>query len=138
VPYSDNGLGRLVEKHSTAPAFIQRAAFIALLAFIFFLAMLIAFVIRQQVGYLVLAAAFLVLNIFTLIGFIVQRQNEVAVFDYGFRYRNASASWPEVVSIDDLDRGLSIVKTDGSVIVIPRSIDGLGRLNSMIRERTRR
>jgi hypothetical protein len=30
------------------------------------------------------------------------------------------------------------VKTDGSVIKIPRSIDDLGRLNSTIREKTRR
>ena len=124
--------------HRTAPAFIQRAAIIALLSFVFFLAMLVAFVLRQQIGYLVIAAAFLVLNFFTLIGFILQRQNAVAIFDKGFRYRKASARWPDVVSVDDQESGLSIVKSDGSVIKIPRSIDGLGRLNSLIREKTRR
>jgi hypothetical protein len=129
-------LGRLVAVHPTAPAFIQRAAIIAILAFVFFLAMLIAFLLRQQIGYLILAAAFLVLNLFTLIGFVVQRKNLVSVFDNGFRYRKSSATWPEIVSVDDLESGLTIVKTDGSVIKIPRSIDDLGRLNSHIREKT--
>ena len=87
---------------------------------------------------MVLAAAFLVLNIFTLIGFILQRQNSVSIFDKGLRYRKTSAEWPDVVSIDDAESGLSIVKMDGTVIKIPRSIDGLGRLNSLIRERIRR
>lgn len=137
VPSTENGFGRLVAKHTTAPAFIQRAAIIAVLSFAFFVIMLVAFLLRQQVGYLVLAAAFLVLNLFTLIGFIVQRQNAVSVFDNGFRYRKASAKWPNIVSVDELDGGLAIVKTDGSVIKIPRSIDDLGRLNSLIRTKTR-
>jgi hypothetical protein len=129
-------LGRLVSVHPTAPAFIQRAAIVAILAFVFFLVMLVAFLLRQQIGYLILAAAFLVLNLFTLIGFVVQRKNLVSVFDNGFRYRKLSARWPEIVSVDDLESGLNIVKTDGSVIKIPRSIDDLGRLNSHIREKT--
>lgn len=122
--------------HRTAPSFVQRAAVVALLAFAFFLAMLIAFLVRQQVGYLILAAAFLVLNLFTLIGFLLQRQNTVTVFENGFRYKKAEAAWADVVSIDDEDAGISVVKTDGSVIKIPRSIDDLGRLNALIREKT--
>ncbi len=137
MPSTENGFGKLVATHGTAPAFIQRAAIIAILSFLFFLAMLVAFLARQQFGYLVLAAAFLVLNIFTLIGFILQRQKAVSIFDNGLRYRKAAAKWPDVVSVDDVENGLSIVKTDGSVIKIPRSIDGLGRLNSLIREKTR-
>lgn len=137
MPAKENGFGKLIAKHRTAPAFIQRATIVAILSFVFFLAMLVAFLSRQQVGYLVLAAAFLVLNIFTLIGFILQRQNAVSIFDKGLRYRKAAAKWPEVVSIEDVESGLSIVKTDGSMIKIPRSIDDLGRLNSLIRERTR-
>jgi hypothetical protein len=122
--------------HRTAPSFVQRAAVVALLAFAFFLAMLIAFLVRQQVGYLILAAAFLVLNLFTLIGFIVQRQNTVTLFENGLRYKKTEATWAEVVSIDDDEAGISIVKTDGSVIKVPRSIDDLGRLNALIREKT--
>ena len=137
MPSTENGFGKLIATHRTAPAYIQRAAIIAILSFVFFLAMLVAFLVRQQVGYLVLAAAFLVLNIFTLIGFVLQRQNSVSIFDNGLRYRKGSAKWPDVVSVDDLETGLSIVKTDGSVIKIPRSIDDLGRLNSQIRESTR-
>jgi hypothetical protein len=98
--------------------------------------MLIAFLVREQIGYLILAAAFFVLNIFTLIGFLVQRQNTVKVFDEGFSYKKRSAAWKDMVSIDDDENGISIVKTDGSVIKIPRSIADLGRLNAHFRERT--
>ena len=122
--------------HRTAPSFIQRAAVVALLSFAFFLAMLIAFLVRQQVGYLILATAFFVLNIFTLIGFMIQRQNIVSVFQNGLRYRKGETAWAEVVSIDDDDAGISIVKNDSSVIKIPRSIEDLGRLNALIREKT--
>jgi len=124
--------------HRTAPSVVQRAAIIALLSFAFFLAMLIGFLVRQQTGYLIMAAAFFVVNIFTLIGFVVQRQNTVTVFENGLRYKKAEAAWAEVVSIDDDDAGISIVKSDRSVIKIPRSIDDLGRLNSVIREKTHR
>ena len=98
--------------------------------------MLVAFLSRQQVGYLILAAAFFVLNIFTLIGFLIQRQNAVKVFEDGFNYKKSSIAWSEFVSIDDDDNGISIVKNDGTVIKIPRSIDDLGRLNARFRERT--
>src|SRR5436190_7084791 len=122
--------------HRTAPSFIQRAAVIALLSFAFFLAMLIAFLVRQQFGYLILAAAFFVVNVFTLIGFMIQRQNTVSVFQNGLRYKKAEAAWAEVVSIDDDEAGISIVKYNGAVVKIPRSIDDLGRLNALIREKT--
>ena len=98
--------------------------------------MLIVFIARQQIGYLILAGAFFVLNIFTLIGFLVQRQNKVQVFEDGFIYKKSFASWNDMVSIDDDENGISIVKTDGSVIKIPRSIADLGRLNAHFRERT--
>ena len=98
--------------------------------------MLIIFIARQQIGYLILAAAFFVLNIFTLIGFLVQRQNKVQIFEEGFTYKKSFASWNDMVSIDDDENGISIVKADGSVIKIPRSIADLGRLNAHFRERT--
>jgi hypothetical protein len=103
---------------------------------VFSAAMLVAFLLRQQVGYLILAAAFFVLNIFTLIGFLVQRHNAVRVFESGFRYKKSSASWTDMVSIDGDENGISVVKTDGSAIKIPRSIADLGRLNTHFRERT--
>lgn len=98
--------------------------------------MLIAFLARQQFGYLILAAAFFVVNIFTLIGFLIQRQNTVRVFENGFNYKKSFAAWDELVSIEDDDNGISIVKTNGTVIKIPRSIDDIGRLNAHFRERT--
>jgi hypothetical protein len=121
-----------------APAFVQRAVVIALISFSFFAAMLIVFLVRQQFGYLILAAAFLVLNLFVLIGIAFQRSNVVYIFENGIRHKSSTASWNEMVSIDAEDGGLKIVKADRSVIKIPRSIDQLGRLSSLLRERTRR
>jgi len=127
----------LIAAFPTAPSYIQRAAIIALLSFVFFLAMLVAFLVRQQYGYLIPAAAFFVLNLFTLAGFIMQRRNVASLFENGVKYKNLAAQWNEIVSIGDGDDGLTIVKTDGSQLKIPRSIDDLGRLNSLLRERTR-
>jgi hypothetical protein len=99
VPGTEKGFGKLIATHRTAPAFIQRAAIIAILSFVFFLVMLVAFLVRQQIGYLILAAAFLVLNIFTLIGFVLQRQNSVSIFDNGLRYRKTSAKWLDTMAL---------------------------------------
>ena len=125
----------MIAVHATAASFVQRAAVVALLSFAFFFGMLIVFLVRQQIGYLILAAAFFVLNLFTLVGFLVQRRNVVSVFEKGLRYKNFTAGWNEIVSIDGDDGGLTIIKNDDSVFQIPRSINNLGQLNSLIREK---
>jgi hypothetical protein len=127
-------LGKLISKHPTAPSFIQRAAIVALLSFLFFLAMLITFFARQQVGYLILAAAFLVINIFTMIGFMMQRRNVVRVFENGMSYGNERIDWKSVKSIrsDDKD-GLIIEAADGANLKIPNSIADFKSLASYIR-----
>jgi hypothetical protein len=127
----------VIAVHTTAPSFVQRAVVVALLSFSFFAAMLIVFLVRQQFGYLVLAAAFLALNLFVLIGIALQRSNVVYIFEKGIRHKRSTAAWSEIVSIDDEDGGLKIVKNDKSVIKIPRSIAELGRLNTLLREKTR-
>ncbi|MFL6469204.1 MAG: hypothetical protein ACJ72Z_14700 [Pyrinomonadaceae bacterium] len=127
----------MIAAFPTAPSYIQRAAIIALLSFVFFLAMLVAFLFRQQSGYLILAAAFFVLNLFTLAGFLMQRRNVASLFENGIKYKALTAYWNEIVSIDDGNEGITIVKADGSAIKIPRSVDDLGRLNFLLREKTR-
>ena len=92
-------LGRLVSSHSTSPAYLQRAAIVAVVSFIFFLAMLAAFYVRQQFGYFVLSSGFLVVYVFTLIGWVMQKRNIVSVHEGGLKYRKFRTEWSEVQSV---------------------------------------
>ena len=56
------------------PAQIQRAVFIAVLSFLFFLAMMFAFYLRQSMLYFLLATAFLIVYIATMISFVKLRK----------------------------------------------------------------
>lgn len=97
--------------------------------------MLVAFLARQQIGYLVLAAAFLVLNIFTLTGFIMQRRNMVRVFENGLSYGKSSVKWHLIASVNTDNDGLKIVRTDGEVFKIPKTIDDLGHLSAHLHQK---
>ena len=131
-------LGRLINTYLTAPAFIQRAAIIAIVSFLFFLAMLAVFTTRGQMIYLVLAAAFFVVNIFTLTGFVMQRRNEVKVFEYGLAYRGDQVEWRDLVSTEiDPSGQLNLQTRQQSKIVIPKSIANIGKLDEYIRHQIR-
>ena len=53
-----------------APAQLQRAVFIAVLSFLFFLAMMFAYYIRQSALYFLLATAFLIVYLITMVSFV--------------------------------------------------------------------
>ncbi len=59
-----------------SPAHLQRAAFMAVLSFLFFLAMMIAFYVRQSMLYFLLASAFLIIYIFTMVSLIRMRKRQ--------------------------------------------------------------
>lgn len=128
-------LGGLIAVHTTAPASIQRAAIVAILSFLFFLGMLVGFVLRQHFIYLILAAAFFVVNIFTLIGFMLQRRNTVRVYENGLVFRRSTIEWISINSFLILDNGeLLIEKFNGDKIPIPASIDRLDQLTLLIKQ----
>jgi hypothetical protein len=54
---------------------VQRAVFIAVLSFLFFLAMMVAFFVRQSILYFLLATAFLIVYIFTMVSFVRLRRS---------------------------------------------------------------
>ncbi|MFN0141010.1 MAG: hypothetical protein ACKVQW_13110 [Pyrinomonadaceae bacterium] len=54
---------------------IQRAVFVAVLSFLFFLAMMLAFYLRQSILYFLLATAFLFVYIVTMISFVRLRRS---------------------------------------------------------------
>jgi len=55
---------------------VQRAVFIAVLSFLFFLAMMSAFYVRQSILYFLLATAFLIVYIITMISFVRLRRSD--------------------------------------------------------------
>ena len=56
------------------PAQLQRAAFLAVLSFLFFLVMMFAYYLRGSVLYFLLATAFLIVYIITMISFVKLRK----------------------------------------------------------------
>ena len=128
-------LGKLVAVHPLAPAHIQRAAFIAVLAFLFFLGMMLMFYMRESLLYFLLASAFLVVYIITMLSWVIQRKNVVQVFEGGFSYKSKQASWDQV----------SLVASDGTVslndetkIVISPAIRDFGAVLDSIRRHSAR
>jgi len=141
-------LGRLQSVHNTSPLYLQRAAIIAVVSFMFFLAMLVAFSIRQNLGYFLLATAFLIVQLFTLFGWITQRKNELRLYENGFAYRKNACLWDEIAKINlKIENRLisiekincEILKTNGEKIILTESIDGINgvieRIDSEIAKR---
>ncbi len=57
-----------------SPAHIQRVAFIAILSFLFFLGMMFVYYLRGSLLYFLLATAFLVVYVITMISFVKLRK----------------------------------------------------------------
>src|SRR5687767_3938475 len=96
---SNANLGSLVSSHGTSPATLQRAAIVTILSFFFFISMLLLFYVRQQMVYFVLSTAFLVVYIFTMVGWVMQKRNVVSVYENGITYRKFSATWDDLQSV---------------------------------------
>lgn len=64
------------DKHETpmSAAKLQRAAFLAVLSFLFFMAMMLAYYLRGSVVYFLLATAFLIVYLITMISVLRLRQ----------------------------------------------------------------
>lgn len=119
---SPKALGKIVSIHGVEPALVQRAAIVALLAFIFFLAMLVGFSIRQNLGYFVLSCAFLVVEIFTLMGLFAHRRNVLQIFEKGLCYKKECRGWSEIGSITPEKAGIKVLCNDGTEIIIPNTL----------------
>lgn len=131
-----NGLGRLISVHGTSPATLQRAAIVAVLSFFFFMAMLLVFYLRQQIVYFVLSTAFLVVYVFTLIGWVMQKRNLVTIYENGITYRKFISKWDEIQSVrSDTTTGLTIVKTNGEKVTIGKNIADFNEIAVTIRKR---
>jgi len=70
-------IGRLISVHPIAPIYVQRAVFIAVLSFLFFAAMMLAFYVRQSFGYFLLATGFLFVYLVTMSSWFTMRKKVV-------------------------------------------------------------
>lgn len=129
-------LGKLIAVHSTSPAFLQRAAIVAALSFLFFLVALIFYLIWQSFLYFMLATGFLIVQMFTMIGWWMQKRNAVSIYSNGIVYRKRSILWDQIANAEIKDdSSLGIALSSNEVVSLPASIQGLDRLRTFIRER---
>ena len=128
-------LGKIIAVHPTSPAFLQRAAVVAALAFIFFLATLIFYLVWGNFLYFMLATAFLIVQLFTMTGWWMQKRNAVRIFANGIVFKKTELEWHEIASVEHEPNCALVINTKaGRTIAIPRSIHGLGALARHVRE----
>jgi hypothetical protein len=120
-------LGRLVSVHPIQPAYLQRAAFMAVLSFVFFLAMMVGYYIRQDAGYFLLATGFLVVYLFMMFSLFSQRKSVVKIYQNGIEFNKFFAEWNELEAAkagpDRRGRSrLELIRADGQKVILPDSV----------------
>ena len=137
-------LGKLESVHGTSPIYLQRALIVIILSFAFFMAMLIAFSLRQQIGYFVLATAFLIVNLFTLFGFMSQRKKVAILYENGFLLGKQVCLYDEIkdIHLKQTSRMIGgqkneceIIKINGEKIVFPEAIGNIHGIMERIDEK---
>lgn len=127
---TQRNLGKVTSVHGISPVFLQRAAIVCILSFIFFLVMMIGFYFRQNFVYFLLATSFLIVNLFTLSGWLMARKSVLKMYENGFSYKKFSAVWDEIESINvKKGNGLlgekinaEIIKKDGEKTFLTESV----------------
>jgi hypothetical protein len=134
-------LGKLISVHTIAPAFLQRAVIIAVLSFVFFLAMLAVFSIRQNFIYFFLSTAFLITYLLTMFGWLMMRKNILKIYENGLTYRKFTARWDEIEAVEsDSKNGkisCEIRKTKGEKITLTDSIYEVGKAVELIKTKVK-
>lgn len=115
------------------PAHVQKAAFVAVLSFLFFLGSMVLFYARESLLYFLLASAFLVIYLITMLSWMMQRKNVVQVFEGGFSYRSEQARWDEIAEVRDA--GVIVLKDEKQITISP-AIEKLPALLGHIRDRS--
>jgi len=136
VANADQNLGRIVAVYGVQPAYLQRAIFVVILSFAFFLGMMFGFYYFQNFVYFLLASAFLLVYIVTLSSWLMQRRNLVKIYENGIEFRKHSYLWAEIESIAAGEpRGLDLKLKQGGKFNIP---DNISQLDDIVRAVKRR
>lgn len=133
--------GKLESTHGIAPAFMQRAVIVAALSFLFFMAMMLGFYVRQNIGYFLLASAFLLVYILTMFGWLVLRKYNVKLYENGITYKKFEAFWDEIEKVETKTSGnkinMEIRKKGGETINLSEAIDGIQHIIKRVNERAK-
>lgn len=129
-------LGKLIAIHPTSPQFLQRAAIVAVLSFLFFLGTFILYLVTQSFLFFLLSTAFLIVEVFTLIGWWMQKRSAIHIYANGIMYRKRVLKWDEIAGVETTaENKLKIIPTAGDSLLIPSSIHGLDRVQAFIKSR---
>ena len=96
VSEPNQNLGRITAIYGVQPAYLQRAVFVVVLSFLFFLGTMVIFYLQQGFVYFILSTAFLVIYIVTMTSWVLQRRNVVKLYENGIEYRKFSLLWNEI------------------------------------------
>lgn len=142
---SELQLGKLESVHGISPVFKQRAFIVAAISFIFFTTMVAGFLIRPGFVFVLLGTAFLVVELFTLFGWLAQKNAEFKLFENGFAYKKFVCLWNEIGSANIKTENSSISgakmnclvrRRDGQEIVLTEIIEDLESIIKIIGEKT--
>ena len=135
MPPSGKDLGRSIAVYGPAPAFLQRAVFLTVLSFLFFVGTMFIYYIRQGFVYFILASAFLVLYVISLISFVAQRKNTLVIHQQGIEIKKDKILWTDIKCVSD--EGV-ILLIDQRTITIPKSLANFNDLVDQIRSMPQR
>jgi len=124
----------MISVHPVAPVYVQRAVFIAVLSFLFFLGMMLAYYIRQSLGYFLLATAFLVTYLITMFSWFSQRKAVVRIYENGLEYGSHLLTWRDIQSISDAP-AVTVTPREGKPFEVPSTIADADALVRHIRFR---
>ena len=124
--------------HPASAGFLQRGAIVAFLSFVFFLITLAAFYLLGSFVYFLLSTAFLIVYLFTLISWILQKRNAVSVFENGMAYKGTRLLWSDIGSVRADAGSLTITRDDPAgqkrdEIVIPSGVAAFPELVAAVR-----
>jgi Ca2+/Na+ antiporter len=125
-------LGRLVSVNGIAPVYVQRAVFMAVLSFMFFIAMMFAFYALQSALYFLLSTAFLIIYLLTMFSFVMQRKKSVEIYENGLKYKKDIVLWNEMAGVE---ADGTIARTGLKPLIVPRTIHDFDNLIDIIRKR---
>jgi Ca2+/Na+ antiporter len=135
-------LGKLLNVYTIAPAYLQRAVIVAVVAFLFFLTTMAMFSLWRNFLYFFLSTAFLLVYLATMFGWLMMRKNVLKIYENGLTYRKFEARWNEIDAVEASRNGkklnFEIRKTKGGRITLTESIHNVEQAVATIESKVER
>ena len=109
---------------------MQRAVFIAVLSFVFFLVTMVIYYMRSNILYFLLATAFLLIYLAMMVSIVLQRKSVAEVFENGLRYKGREFNWDDLKVVSD--NGV-LTPRKGKPITLPGALNDRTGLITRIR-----